>query len=247
MDGQDYPQRCEYGLIRGQIGRLLQKYDNGSLTASTAYAEAGRLLDYDPLCAEGMFLRFYGLKILLPPEKNEEFFSHTGRPEVRLLRQIVADGVEDDDEYSEVRGQKLHYYLRQRQEILSGLSREFYDYLQSFYHWGKAAGRGDIYEAAARKILLFETIYTGGGDTLLMPLALQSVQPYLQYLLEIEGGLADIPRLHEVFALIKAVMDRKLRENSLREADLRRIAFAVLEGELGSRLKDIDSPKRIDS
>lgn len=245
----DYQQLCEYGLIREQIGRLLQKYDSGTLSASTAYAEAGRLLDYDPLCAEGMFLRFFGLKILLPPGKNWEFFAKSGRPEVRLLRQLVLDSVEDEDEYSEARGEKLHYYLRQRQEILAAVSREFYQYVQAFYRQGKAAGEADVLSAAARKILLFASIYTGSGEILLNPRGLEAVKPYLQYVLEMEGEAApmDYQRLHDVLLRIKALLEKRIREESLKEADLQRIEFAVIEGELNSLLQEIDSSKRIDS
>lgn len=227
MERQDFKNHCEYELIRENLAELFQKYSDGALNASAAYVESGNLLDYDEICAEGLFFRFYALRHLVKPEtKNPEFFAHEGRAEVKLLQQLVTE--------------ELHYYLWDKQQILDFVSREFYGYLHDFY-------TGDNYSVVVRKISLFESICMGAEMTM-DDRCLGFVRPYLNYLIGMAGDMtaAEAGRFHDIFAKISEIMAGKAQKLARRQAAVREIEFDVLEKELDAVLQDIQPQKRLE-
>lgn len=235
MENQGFRERCEYDFIREALGTLFRKYHSHRLNSSEAYIESGNLLEYDPLCAEALFFRFYALRNLLRPEKNREFFAHTGRPEVRLLQQLVTGQVTEGDYPLEDDGH-LHYYLRTRSELLDLCSREFYGYVQALLGHGPVALQMDIME----KICLFEGIYLEERQLFQID-GKHYLEPYLPYIMEMILDLKpeQLPRLHAVFAKAKAVLSDKWQEQSRRKDAEKGIEFKVLEDELADIMKDM--------
>lgn len=235
MEGQGFRERCEYGFIRETLEDLFAKYHSHALNSSAAYIESSNLLDYDALCAEAMFFRFYALRNLLRPEKNRDFFAHAGRPEARLWHQLVTGRVAKADYPLEDDGQ-LHHYLCSRQTLLDLCSREFYGYVQAYYRHAPAALRLDV----MKKIQLFEGIYLGERQFFTEDCQ-RCLEPYLPYIMEMicDWQPSYLPRLHAVFAKIKAILDGRRQEQSRKKAEEQGIAFAVLEDELAGIMNDM--------
>ncbi|SHK76467.1 hypothetical protein SAMN05216582_11657 [Selenomonas ruminantium] len=235
MENQGFRERCEYDLIREALDTLFRKYRSHRLNSSEAYIESGNLLDYDALCAEAMFFRFYALRNLLRPEKNRDFFAHASRPEARLLQQLATGRVPEEDYPLEDDGQ-LHCYRYSRQELLALCSREFYGYVQDYYRHVPAASRMDV----MKKIRLFEGIYLEERQFFTEDCQ-RYLEPYLPYIMDLIRDLqpACLPRLHTVFAKIKAILDGRRQEQSRKKAEEKGLAFAVLEDELASIMKDM--------
>ena len=191
MSGQEFKSRCEYSLIREKLEGLWQKYGKEKLSFSTAYGEAGELLELDALCGEAMFFRFYALRILRKPDKASEFFQHEARPEAVLLRQVVEDCVQEQGEGSGLGGEALHYYLWNREKVLALMGQEFHQYLRDFYFsWLKQERGGQevlpgetdgLFRAIAGKARVFESIY-GEGRYSSLYMALGSIQDSLDKL-----------------------------------------------------------------
>ncbi len=227
MDSQDFKTHCEYGLIREKLTELWQRYSSDKLNASAAYVESANLLEYDELCAEGIFFRFYALRHLVKPEqKNPDFFAHAGRQEVHLLRQVVTE--------------KLHYYLLDRQELLNYCSREFYGFLHDFY-------TEENYPAVVQKIGLFAGICLD-REFSMDERAGQYVRPYIHYIIGMAGDMtaAEAGRFHTILLRISAIMAGKEQELAQKQAAVREIEFSVLEKELARILQDIQPQLRLE-
>ena len=242
MESQGFRERCEYELIRQELEVLFGKYHHHGLNSSAAYVESGNLLEYDPLCAEAMFFRFYALRKLLRPEKNQDFFAHAGRPEVRLLKQMAISRVMDMDYPMEDEG-KLHYYLCNRQELLDLCSREFYGYVQEVYVHGSEALLVDVMQ----KIRLFEGIYLDDWQLFQDDGCKRWLEPYLPYILEMIGGLKMeyLPRLHDIFAKVSVILAARKQDAARKNNEEKEIMLQVLEAELADIVKDTNLFRQI--
>ena len=253
MSGQDFMSRCEYSLIREKLEWLWQKYDKGILSFSTAYGEAGELLELDALCGEAMFFRFYALRILRRPDKENEFFQQETRPEAVLLRQVVEDCVQEQDEGIGLSDEALHYYLWDREKVLALMGREFHQYLRDFYFsWLKQERGGHevlpgetdgLFRAIAGKARVFESIYEEERFASLY-MALGSIQDSLDKLEKLFPFPADYRLFVETRCLqylepyLKYLAEA---EGALSEEDSCRLcaAFARINEILAAKLREL--------
>lgn len=247
----DFKSRCEYSLIRKKLEWLFRKYDRGELSSSTAYAEAGQLLDTDALCGEAMFLRFYALRILRRPGRDSEFFAHEGRPEARLLRQVVEDCLTESA--YEMDREALHYYLLDREKVLELMGREFHQYLHDFYFsWLKAepvrqspcpGEAGGLFRAMAGRVRVFESIY-GEGKFSSLYMELVSMQDKLDKLERLFPSREEYQLFFETRCLqyLEPYLQYLVEaEGNLEEEEIRRfgVAFAKINEILAAKLREL--------
>ena len=250
MAGQDFRSRCEYSLIREKLAWLFRLYERGKLSSSTAYTEAGQLLDMDDLCGEAIFFRFYALRILRKPDKDNDFFQHKNRPEAVLLRQVVEDYAGETEAEG---GGPLHYYLLDRERILALLGREFHQYLRDFYfsllkqerkgHELFPGVSDGLFRAIAVKARVFESIY-GEGRYSSLYMALGNIQDSLDKLKDSFASEADYRLFVETRCLQYLEPYLKYLAEAggeLSEEDSRRlcIAFAKINEVLAGKIREI--------
>lgn len=254
MACQDFRSRCEYSLMREKLEWLFRIYEGGKLSFSTAYTEAGQLLELDALCGEAMFIRFYALRILRKPGKDSEFFQHENRTEAVLLRQVVEDYAQETEDEG---GGPIHYYLFDRDRVLALLGQEFHQYLRDFYFsWLKQERGGQevlpgetdgLFRAIAGKARVFESIY-GEGRYSSLYMALGSIQDSLDKLEKLFPFQADYRLFVETRCLQYLEPYLKyLAENggALSEEDSSRLcaAFARINEVLAGKARELEGQR----